>query len=104
MTGGCTRIRGSMTPLEAPSSVCLRLFATSCVSLSLIGVTAGARQGDEAPPRFAAAELLTPAVAQGPHYRVDDAVRTEGYFHEFSISSDFGAFAALGRTELAVRI
>jgi hypothetical protein len=93
-----------MTPLEAHSSVCLRLFATSCVSLSLIPVTAGARQGDEAPPRFAAAALLTPGVLKGPHYRVDDAVRTEGYFHEFSISSDFGPFKAVGRSELAVRI
>jgi len=93
-----------MTPLEAHSSVCLRLFATSCVSLSLIAVTAGARQGDEAPPRFAAAALLTPGVLKGPHYRVDDAVRTEGYFHEFSISSDFGPFKAVGRSALAVRI
>jgi hypothetical protein len=93
-----------MTPLEAHSSVCLRLFATSCVSLSLIAVTAGARQGDEALPRFAAAALLTPGVLKGPHYRVDDAVRTEGYFHEFSISSDFGPFKAVGRSELAVRI
>jgi hypothetical protein len=65
---------------------------------------AGARQGDEAPPRFTAAALLTPAVAQGPHYRVNDAVRTDGYFHEFGISSDFGPFEAVGRSELAVRI
>lgn len=93
-----------MTPLQARSSVCLRLFATSCVSLSLIAVTAGAPAGDEAPPRFTAAALLTPAVVQGPQYRVDDAVRTDGYFHEFSISSDFGPFEAIGRTELAVRI
>jgi hypothetical protein len=93
-----------MTPLKARWSVCLRLFATSCASLTLIAASARAPHGDEPPPRFTAAALLTPAVAQGPHHRVDDAVRTPGYFHEFSISSDFGAFAALGRTELAVRI
>jgi hypothetical protein len=70
----------------------------------LVAAVAVAREGDESPPRFTAAALLTPGVLKGPHYRVDDAVRTEGYFHEFSISSDFGPFKAVGRSELAVRI
>ena len=93
-----------MTPLHARSSADRRLFVTWCVSCSLVVALAGARQGDEAPPCFTAAALLTPAVAQGPHYRVNDAVRTDGYFHEFGLSSDFGPFEAVGRSELAVRI
>jgi len=36
--------------------------------------------------------------------RVASAVETEGYFHEFHIQSDFGAFDAAGRTSLAVRL
>jgi hypothetical protein len=63
-----------------------------------------AQEGDEPPPRFTATELLTPAVAQGPHYRVGEDVRTEGYFHGFTITSTFGSFEAVGRSELAVRI
>jgi hypothetical protein len=31
-------------------------------------------------------------------------VRTEGYYHEFSIQSDFGTFDAAGRSMLAVRL
>jgi hypothetical protein len=63
-----------------------------------------AQQGDEPPPVFKASALLTPAVAKGAHYTVSDVVRTEGYFHEFALSSPFGPFEAVGRSELAVRI
>jgi hypothetical protein len=63
-----------------------------------------APQSDEPPPVFKAADLLPPAVARGTHYQVQDDVRTDGYFHEFTMASEFGAFDALGRTMLAVRI
>jgi hypothetical protein len=66
--------------------------------------TRGAQEVDEAMPHLTATMLLTPEVAQGPHHRVGEYVRTEGYFHEFAISSTFGSFAAIGRTELATRI
>jgi hypothetical protein len=62
------------------------------------------QEGDEPPPRFTASELLTPAIVQGNNHRVGEEVRTEGYFHEFTIASTFGSFEAVGRTELAVRI
>jgi hypothetical protein len=61
-------------------------------------------QGDEPPPPFKAADLLSPAVARGAHYQVGDDVRTDGYFHEFTMTSEFGAFEAIGRTMLEVRI
>jgi hypothetical protein len=93
-----------MNPLKPRPFPGRRLVVTSCALLWVIAAMARAQDGDEAPPTFTAAALLAPAVAQGPHYRVLDAVRTEGYFHHFSISSDFGSFEAAGRTELAVRI
>jgi len=86
------------------------LLVLWCLAIAMIATivpsssSLGAQEGDEPPPRFTATVLLTPAVAQGPHHRVGEDVRTDGYFHEFSISSTFGAFEAIGRTELAVRI
>ena len=64
----------------------------------------GAQAGDEVAPRFSAAELLAPDIVKGPHHQVDAAVRTDGYFHEFTVVSTFGTFTAVGRSELAVRI
>jgi hypothetical protein len=59
---------------------------------------------DEPPPTFKASALLAPDVLQGPHHRVEEEVRTEGFFHEFTISSTYGSFKAVGRSQLAVRI
>ncbi len=81
-----------------------RLILVSSVLVSLMPALAGLQEGDEPPPRFRADALLTPAVIHGTHYRVAEDVRTEGYFHAFSITSDFGAFEALGRSQLTVRI
>ncbi len=63
-----------------------------------------AEPADEPPPSFAAAQLLSPAELRGPHHTVADAVQTDGYYHEFRITSDFGEFEAAGRTMLAVRL
>jgi hypothetical protein len=91
-------------------SVRTRLLGTCCVAITAVAPIVfsssswEAQEGDEPPPRFTATELLTPAVAKGPHYLVGENVRTEDYFHEFTISSTFGAFEAIGRTQLAIRI
>ena len=71
-------------------------------TLSVLAVTA--QKGDEPAPIFTAAALLAPGVVKGAHHTVNQAVRTEGYFHEFTLSSSFGTFEAVGLTELAVRI
>jgi hypothetical protein len=63
-----------------------------------------AATADEPPPAFKAAQLLNPSQVKGPHHTVASAVQTDGYFHEFHIQSDFGAFEAAGRTMLAVRL
>jgi hypothetical protein len=75
----------------------------------LAALSAGAAQhaaapADEPPPAFTAAQLLAPAQLKGPHHTVASAVETEGYYHDFSIRSDFGTFDASGRTLLAVRL
>lgn len=62
------------------------------------------QEGDDPPPRFTANALLPPSVVRGPHHQVHEAVNTDGYFHEFTVSSAFGSFQAVGRTQLVVRI
>lgn len=47
---------------------------------------------------------LPPRSSGGPHHQVDEAVSTDGDFHEFTVSSAFGSFQTAGRTQLVVRI
>jgi hypothetical protein len=77
--------------------------------LCLAALSAGAlsplaARSDEPPPSFTAAQLITPSQLKGPHHTVADAVTTDGYYHAFTIRSDFGEFDAEGLTLLAVRL
>jgi hypothetical protein len=65
---------------------------------------AGAGQSDEAAPSARAASILAASQRSGPHYTVDDRVEVAGYFYEFHLTSDYGPFTAVGRSELATRI
>jgi hypothetical protein len=81
----------------------------STVLACLAAIAAGApfhasAPADEPAPNFTAPQLLSPAELRGSHHRVADAVQTETYFHEFSITSDYGTFDAAGRSMLAVRL
>jgi len=81
------------------------LLALTCVAAVAAGYPyRAAEPADEPPPTFTAAQLLSPDELRGPHHTVADAVRTDGYYHEFRITSDFGEFEAAGRTMLAVRL
>jgi hypothetical protein len=71
------------------------------VLLAALGLAA---VGDEAPPRLVTATLLSPAERKGAHHEVAETVATPGYFHEFTVSSPYGAFTAVGRSQLTVRI
>jgi hypothetical protein len=88
----------------------MKLTASVLVCVAFLAVVAAdgirpmSAPADEPPPAFKAAQLLTPAQVKGPHHAVADAVATEGYYHAFTIRSDFGEFDAQGRTMLAVRL
>jgi hypothetical protein len=60
--------------------------------------------GDEPPPSFTAPALLAPDVRKGPHHIVNESVKTEGYFHEFGITSDYGQLSAVGLSQLTTRL
>jgi hypothetical protein len=77
---------------------------TTLVVALCSSVPAAVPDTDEPPPTFKASALLAPSVVKGAHYEVGEAVRTDGYFHEFTLSSPFGAFEAVGRSQLTVRI
>ena len=44
--------------------------------------------------------MLTAAQLKGAHHQVADAVSTPGFFHEFTVTSEYGTFKAVGRLEL----
>lgn len=79
-------------------------WALTAIALVMVTLALAAQGGDEPPPAVTASALLPPDVVKGAHHRVADAVRTDTYFHEFSLESEFGAFEAIGRSQLAVRI
>jgi hypothetical protein len=58
----------------------------------------------EGPRTFKASEVLQPAQVKGPHFQVAGAVPTEGYFHEFSITTDYGPMEAEGMSLLLARL
>jgi hypothetical protein len=58
----------------------------------------------EAPRSFKAAELLKPAQVKGPHHSVAPTVKTEGYFHIFDITTDYGPLEAEGESMLLMRL
>jgi hypothetical protein len=58
----------------------------------------------EPPPSLRAADLLPPALLSGAQFKVDDAVKSDGYMTAFVVKSDFGAFPAASREMLEVRV
>ena len=74
------------------------------LSITLPGVAPPLGQTGGAGNTQRASAILQPAELNGPHFKVDDTVRAEGFFNVFTITSDYGPFTAIGRSELARRI
>lgn len=60
-------------------------------------------EGYEIPPVVEAKDILPPATLSGPHFRVDENVSTQGLTNTYTITSDFGSFAAYGNDMLRIR-
>lgn len=65
---------------------------------------AGAQGAYDSPPGLTATAILGAAGVKGPNYQIADAVRTDEYFHEFTMTSTYGSFDAVGRSQLTTRI
>jgi hypothetical protein len=78
-------------------------YASGVVAVALTA-TLAAQAGDEPAPSFKASALVPAAALKGPHHQVAEQVTTESYFHQFAITSDYGRFEAVGRSQLAIRL
>ena len=60
--------------------------------------------GFEAPATLQASKVLPASLVKGPHYSVAEAVKVEGHYQQFQITSDYGNLTADGRTMLKTRV
>ena len=58
----------------------------------------------EKPPTLTARDLVPAGRLQGPGYRIDDAVPTDGFLATFTVRSDYGVFTARGPGMLEIRL
>ena len=61
-------------------------------------------EGFETPPVLPATKFLPAENLVGPHYRIRNAVKTDGYLAHFIVDSDFGTYDCLGAPKLAQRL
>ena len=80
----------------------VQLCLAAAMAASLPNLTA--QESYEPPPKFTATALLGAAGVKGANYQIAEAVRTEEYFHEFTIASPYGSFETIGLTQVPVRI
>ena len=73
------------------------------LALAALGVSALAA-GYESAATFKASAILPASWVQGPHYKVAEDVKTEGYFQTFKITSDYGTIPAESRSMLSIRL
>jgi hypothetical protein len=78
-------------------------LAPAAIALAI--TSAALAQGDyEGPRTFKASEVLPPALVKGPHFQVAPEVKTEGFFHELTLKSEYGNFDVEGISMLVVRL
>jgi hypothetical protein len=77
-------------------------LAVICHLILIPGVVA--EPGFEPAPVLKATKILPPELLKGPHHRVMEDVRTDGYLNYYMIGSDFGEFTAEGTPLLRIRI
>ena len=83
------------------------MIRTKVILLVLMVVSSAsalAQEPYEVPAAVSPADVLPAGLLKGPHHTLAGEVKTEGYFHEFLIRSDFGDFAAAGTSMLYARL
>jgi hypothetical protein len=63
-----------------------------------------AQSGDEPVGTLRASSVLPATIVKGPHHVVDQAVGVDGYYYTFTLTSDYGPFSAVGRSQLDTRL
>ena len=54
----------------------------------------------EGPVTFKASQLLSPELLAGPHHKVDEVVRNDGYLNIYTIHSEYGDVEATSTAKL----
>ena len=80
----------------------LRVRLALCGASLVLAAAATSAQppANEPAPTVGASTVLTATQLKGAHHTVEETVATPGFFHEFTVTSEFGTFTALGRREL----
>lgn len=79
--------------------------ATAVAAVIAAGLSiATAADSWEKPQTLRASEILTPDLRKGAHHEVAEKVPTEGFFHDFTLKTDFGELEALGLSVLRKRV
>lgn len=85
----------------------IRLFFLSAISFlvtSLPLLAVAEKKGFEPTPVFQASQILPAEVVAGPHHRLQEEVRNDGYMNHFIIESPFGTYQVVGVPMLERRI
>ena len=76
----------------------------SRLMLAALAAAAGAATTYEGPRTFRATDLLPPHQVKGDRFEVATEVPLDGYFHVFSLTTDYGPLEAEGRRMLLLRL
>ena len=107
-TGSTQRTEES--PMSMPGQLKLGRLALLGTTLGWLcggvstAVTAQTRSDFEKPPTLAARDLVPAERLQGPGYRIDETVPTDGLLATFTVRSDYGVFTARGPGMLGIRL
>ena len=91
----------------------LRALAAACIVLALCAVPGSvwslpfvspAPEPFEHPYNLVASRILPPALASGPHHRVEEAVRNDGYMNVYRVRSRYGPYLVTSTALLAQRV
>lgn len=80
-----------------------RLRALAVVT-ALAGAASVAADGFEPAPTLTASDLLPASLLRGPRHEVAGAVKADGFLTAFTVKSSFGAWEALDREMLQLRV
>jgi hypothetical protein len=74
------------------------------VALALLAGASFAADPYEPLPKLSASDFLDEAQLRGPHHTVEPAVRSDGYWNTYTITSRFGTFEAHGTPQVPVLV
>lgn len=82
----------------------MTLRRLSPVLVLVLAAPMWAQSGYEGPRTFESSEVLPAAALKGSHFTVGPEAKTDGYFYQFVLTTDYGTLEVEGKTLLEVRL